>query len=182
VQKDYHVVLGEDWHFYSVPYRLVGRQMKIVYGSDTVEIYDGHERVALHSRDRRKYKHTTDPAHRPPNHRHYAEQLGWNEEYFLAWAGRTGPATLAAVTHVLASKSFPEQTFRSCIGILKLGSDGQEQRLEAACKRLEGSPRINYRMISNILKNGLDKAPVPPEKRNPQALAHENLRGAAAYQ
>lgn len=182
VQKDYHVVVGEDWHFYSVPYRLVGKQMKIVYCSDTVEIYDGHERVALHVRDSRKHKHSTDIAHRPSNHRHYAEQLGWDGDYFTNWAKRIGPSTLAAITHVLASKSFPEQTFRSCIGILRLGSNGQEQRLEAACKRLEGSPRINFQMINNILKNGLDKADTPPEKRNAPPAAHENLRGPNAYQ
>lgn len=182
VQKDYHVVLGEDWHFYSVPYRLVGKQMKIVYGADNVEIYDGHERVALHARDRRKYKHTTDAAHRPPAHRHYAEQLGWDGGHFLDWAKRIGPATHAAITHVLASKSFPEQTFRSCTGILRLGNNGQELRLEAACKRLEGSPHINYRMINNILRNGLDKAETTaPQPSNTQPAAHENVRGAHAY-
>lgn len=181
VQKDYHVMLGEDRHLYSVPFRLVGREMKIVYGTDTVEIYDGHERVAVHERDRRKHKHTTDPAHRPPAHKHYAEQLGWDGDHFKAWAGRIGPATLAAIEHVLASKTFPEQAFRSCIGILTMGSNGQEQRLEAACKRLENSPRINYQIIRNILKNGLDMADAAPPEPNAQPSAHENVRGAHAY-
>ncbi len=182
VQKDYHVVLGEDWHLYSVPYRLVGKQMKIVYSSNTVEIYNGHERVALHSRDRRRNKHSTEPSHRPPNHQHYAEQLGWDAEFFLNWAKKIGPSTHAAINHVLQSLPFPEQTFRSCMGILRLGSNGQEQRLEAACLRLKDSPRINFHLLKNILKNGLDKAPTLFEQRNPPSAPHENLRGPDAYQ
>jgi transposase len=182
VQKDYHVMLGEDKHLYSVPYRLVGKQMKIVYGSRIVEIYDGIERIALHDRDRRPHKHSTEPSHRPPNHQHYAEQLGWDADYFLSWARRIGPFTHAAITHVLKSQNFPEQSFRSCMGILRLGSDGQEKRLEAACLRLKDSPRINYGILRNILKNGLDKAPTLFDQPLPVSVQHENLRGPAAYQ
>ncbi|WP_411272861.1 hypothetical protein [Daejeonella sp.] len=26
VQKHYHVLVGEDWHYYSVPYRYIGKE------------------------------------------------------------------------------------------------------------------------------------------------------------
>ncbi|MEJ7831035.1 MAG: IS21 family transposase, partial [Segetibacter sp.] len=31
VQKHYHVLVGEDWHFYSVPYRYIGKEVRMVY-------------------------------------------------------------------------------------------------------------------------------------------------------
>ena len=39
VQRNYHVVLGEDKHQYSVPYRYVGKYSEIVYTRDSVEVY-----------------------------------------------------------------------------------------------------------------------------------------------
>jgi len=44
VQKNYHVQLGQDKHFYSVPYQLIGKTIKVIYTQDTVEIYDGLNR------------------------------------------------------------------------------------------------------------------------------------------
>lgn len=38
VQRNYHVILGEDRHQYSVPYTLIGKRLKIIYTTDTVEI------------------------------------------------------------------------------------------------------------------------------------------------
>lgn len=31
VQRNYHVILGEDRHFYSVPYSLIGKKLRIVW-------------------------------------------------------------------------------------------------------------------------------------------------------
>ena len=46
VQKNYHVVIGEDWHFYSVPFRYIGKEVRIAYCDDTVEIYFDNQRIA----------------------------------------------------------------------------------------------------------------------------------------
>jgi transposase len=51
VQKHYHVLVGEDWHFYSVPYRFIGKEVRIAYCSDHVEIYHDGQRIALHRRN-----------------------------------------------------------------------------------------------------------------------------------
>ena len=53
VQKNYHVIAGEDHHQYSVPFTLIGKTLKIVYTSEMVEIYDERTRVALHKRTAR---------------------------------------------------------------------------------------------------------------------------------
>ena len=52
-------------------------------------------------------------------------------------------------------------------------------RLEAACKRAYGSTVVNYKIISNILKNNLDKQnDAQLEIKLPD---HENIRGAGSY-
>lgn len=48
VQQNYHVQLGRDRHFYSVPHEHIGKQVQVIYTRHTVEIYDGHRRIAFH--------------------------------------------------------------------------------------------------------------------------------------
>lgn len=91
---NYHVILGEDWHFYSVPYRLIGKEVRLVYCSDHVEIYDKLERVALHQRNYKKHVHSTADEHMPPAHQAYRRQMGWNPDYYLKKAEENGPFTL----------------------------------------------------------------------------------------
>lgn len=50
VGKGYHVILGEDRHSYSVPFRLIGKRLKLIYTTDHVEIYDGPDRCGRSSK------------------------------------------------------------------------------------------------------------------------------------
>ena len=80
VQRDYHIMLGEDKHRYSVPYRIVGKRVHVRYSRDDVEIYYNHERVAVHRRDYTRYHHSTLASHMPEAHRSYQEQQGWTAD------------------------------------------------------------------------------------------------------
>lgn len=179
VQRNYHVILGEDRHQYSVPYTLIGKQLKIIYTTDTVEIYDQLQRVTLHKRSYKKNGYTTMAEHMPPNHRHVAEQRGWDDEYFLREASYRGQAVQGVIKKILASKAFYEQTYNSCLGILRLGKQYGSQRLEAACQRALTAPAVNYGMIANILKRHLDKTSPDPTRTTPP---HEQIRGPQTYQ
>jgi hypothetical protein len=59
VQNNSHVLLAEDKHYYSVPFRYVGVPVKLIYTATTVEIYYQYERIALHSRSLSKYGYMT---------------------------------------------------------------------------------------------------------------------------
>ena len=61
VQRNYHVILGEDKHQYSVAYQHVGKTTDIIYTSKTVEIYLSTQRIAIHKRDRRKHAYSHYP-------------------------------------------------------------------------------------------------------------------------
>lgn len=181
VKKNYHVLLGEDFHQYSVPYQYVGQQTSIVYDSEIVEVFlDNYHRIAIHMRDTSCFGTTTLTEHRPESHRRYLEQRALNGDDFLQWASGIGNNTKQAVEKLLSSKSFIEQTYDACLGIMQLGRKYGEDRLEAACKRANLSRRITYTMIKNILENHQDKIQEPgtiviciPE--------HENLRGPQTY-
>lgn len=180
VQKNYHVTLGEDWHHYSVPHQYIGKTLQAVYDTETVEIYLQHQRIALHKRSYRKHGYTTLEEHMPEGHRQYHQQRGWDSAYFLRKAESVGPCTREYVAHVLAGKRFTQQTYNACLGILRLGRNYGEGRLESACKRALTGGRYTYRILENILKNHLDRQSMEQGKlfRIP---AHDNLRGPHAY-
>jgi transposase len=180
VGKNYHVILGEDRHNYSVPYKLIGKLLKIIYTVDTVEIYDNLSRVALHKRNYTRNGHTTHSEHQPINHRHVAEQRGWDDEYFLRNASYIGQSVQEIMKRILDSRLIQVQTYNSCRGILKLGKDYGSDRLEAACHRLLSAPRVNYGMVKNILQNHLDK--VSPQQAILDLPRHSQIRGSEHYQ
>jgi transposase len=176
VQKNYHVTLGQDWHHYSVPYRFIGKRVKIVYDTEVVEIYDGLNRIALHKRDYRKHVHTTLDIHMPEKHLRYKERLGWDQKYFLDRADQIGVNFKKVIEHILNSKQFTEQAYNACVGLLRLKDKYGRNRLEAAAQRALLGHSITYRSISSILSNGTDRqlSITEPVSHVPK---HENIRG-----
>ena len=59
VQFNYHIELREDRHYYSVPWRLKGTRVQVLYNDRMVEIYHDHLRVAAHQRARTAGGYTT---------------------------------------------------------------------------------------------------------------------------
>jgi transposase len=181
VQRNYHIILGEDMHQYSVPWRYSGKKVKVVYTADLVEIYLDYKRIALHGRNYQRHGYSTSEDHMPENHRAIAEQKGWDADYFLRQAGKIGTETREAIARVLESRAFPEQTYNACLGILRLGRKYGHSRLEAACKLVMQGPRVNYGIISNILNNNMDKQS-NEISRDFKTVQHENIQGAENYQ
>lgn len=180
VQRNYHVIVGQDRHQYSVPYTLIGKRLKIIYTVDTVEVYDGLKRIALHKRSYRKNGYTTLTEHRPANHQYSAQQRGWDDEYFLRQASYIGQSVQQVIKRILESKAFYEQTYNSCLGVLRLVKQYGSERLEAACQRAMNAPTINYGIVANILKNHLDKTTSTQDASD--IPTHKQIRGPQTYQ
>jgi transposase len=130
VNIDYHVAV--DGHLYPVPYRLVHEEVEVRLTADVVEILQGRTRVAAHRRSSVKGGFATMTEHMPSAHRAHAE---WTPSRILTWAGKVGTSTCALCDAILSERPHPEQGFRSCLGILRLGKRYGEGRLEAACAR-----------------------------------------------
>ena len=132
VQFNYHIELREDRHYYSVPWRLKGTRVQVLYNDRMVEIYHDHLRVAAHQCARTAGGYTTVADHMPPQHRFYAD---WSPERILRWAGEIGPEVAALVGKVLQEREHPEQGFKVALGIINLYRKYGEERLERACGR-----------------------------------------------
>jgi transposase len=181
VQLNYHVVLGEDKHQYSVPYQYIGQATKIIYDEQNVEIYIDFHRIATHKRDYRNYGYTTLAEHMPKKHLKYKETLGWDAGYFLLLASKIGESSTAVFKKVLASKDFVEQTYNACIGLKRLSDIYGPGRFESACVRVLNGSKVTYGMIKNILENNLDKQPVGNQLSLFVIPEHENIRGPQSY-
>jgi transposase len=180
VQRNYHVQLSEDRLYFSVPYQFVGKKVKVMYDKRTVEVYLNHERIALHIRKLPHKVYTTIAEHMPPEHAHMQQIKGWNKEDLLAKAKQLGAAVHQAAVLILSNNFYVEQNYKACFGLLMLDKKYGTPRLEAACNRALTGTRVNYTMIRNILKRGLDKLPLQPELFS--TPEHDNIRGAEHYQ
>jgi len=181
VQKNYHIVLGQDWHFYSVPYQLVGKTVEVVYSSSRVEIYLNHERIAIHARNVTYYGFSTIADHRAPNHAGHVITQGYKPDDFREKASAISDQVRQVIDRILESRQYHEQTFNSCLGVFRLGTTYGRDRLIAACSMALDAGKPKYGFIENILKNNTDKL-----LRQPDLFTlprdHENLRGPSAYQ
>jgi transposase len=175
VNIDYHVEFEK--HYYSAPYKLMQKAVYIRATQSTVEIFFNNKRVASHCRVKAPGRHTTVAEHMPPAHQKYLE---WSPERLVGWAQKTGPHTAQLVQVLLDSRQHPQQAYRSCLGVLRLGSRYGEERLEAACRRALPAGIHSYKGVKNILDAKLDRVEVD----QPSAVvpdSHENIRGQAYY-
>jgi len=172
---DYHFDIEK--HFYSAPHRLRGEPLWARYTETTVECFHNGKRVASHARSMLKGLHTTAPEHMPRAHQEYAE---WTPERLTKWAGRIGESCAGVIAVILGRRVHPEQSFRSCRGVISLAKRYGDDRLEAACARAILIKGISYRSIKATLENDLDKTPLITQPDLP-LVTHENVRGTQYY-
>ena len=182
VQRNYHVYIGEEKNFYSVPYQYVGTKAEVIYTSRMVEVYIDYQRVAIHARlfSRGSYRYQTQERHMPRAHQEWTKAQGYNGEYFLTEAEKIGPATRWAIQDILQRKIHEAQTYNSCKGVFSLAKKYSHERMEKAAQRCQQVGKVNYSMLKGILVAKLDQAPEKPEQLS--IPFHENLRGADQYQ
>jgi hypothetical protein len=87
------------------------------------------------------------------------------------------------VAEILRSRPHPEQGYRSCLGIMRLGRRYGAKRLEAASRRAQQLRSPSYRTVHNILSSGQDRLPFdePETRSTPPTPTHANIRGASHY-
>jgi hypothetical protein len=179
VMKNNFVCLAEDKHYYSVPYRYIGKKVTILYSQSQVEIYHRYELIATHKRNRRMFGYTVVNEHLASQHKYMSD---WNPEKFIERAGEIGPDTQTYILELLKTRQHPEQTYRSCQGVLSFAARVGQQRLNNACRRAHQFGDYSYQTIRAILERGLDD-PMMEELpgQNPSMPLHDNIRGKNYY-
>jgi transposase len=183
VNIDYHVEF--DRHYYSVHHALIQNEVWIRAADHTVEILHRGKRVASHARSYVRGKYTTDPTHRPESHRAHAE---WSPERLIAWGRSLAPSVGHVVEAILEDKPHPEQGYRACLGVIRLGKKYGKERLALACDKALRLRSPAYSTLKSMLERGQEAAPLPPrpEPRDPmpeqlQLLAATLVRGKDYY-
>ena len=176
VQTNCHVWLEQ--HYYSVPYAYVGKQVRLQYNTKSVEIYLNFERIAIHKRSQQRWAYTTIKEHMPSHHQYV---MNWSPERFIKWGQKIGTATGNYIEKVLKKATYPEQAYKSSMGILSLAKKYSPERLENACLRALQYEKYSYRTVDRILNLKLDKIEEEPEPQTPLP-DHDNIRGATYYQ
>lgn len=178
VMKNGYIQLWEDKHYYSVPYRFIGKKVKVIYSASEVSVFYNRERIAYHRRSTSKYTHSTVREHLASTNQFVSD---WNPEKFISWAAAIAPAVKEYVEQILQAATYPEQAYRSCVGILSFEKKVGRPRLISAVERATYYGAFNYRTVKKILQCGLDQLPFGEEQADalPQ---HTNIRGPGAYQ
>lgn len=171
VNIDYHIEYKG--HYYSVPYTFAKKQVKLLIAEHTLEIFHENQRIASHVLSVKKGSSTTIDDHMPPKHQKYKE---WNPERISKWAESIGPATCELIKRIMKSRKYPEQGFRSSLGIIRLEKKFGAQRLEQACLRALNYNALSYKSVKSMLESGFDTIPVSSNKKQ-QSIHHENIRG-----
>jgi transposase len=177
VMKNGHVCLGGDKHYYSVPYKHIGKKVTLRYSSTLVEVYYQYDQIALHKRTKSAYQYTSEKEHMASTHRFVSE---WSPEKFIQWSQNIPPDVHDYIVHILNNKQHPEQNYKSCLGILSFAKKVGNERLIKACKRALSYEIFNFKMIQKILERGLDAQ--EEESPETQMPSHDNIRGEQYYQ
>jgi transposase len=179
VMKNGHVCLAADKHYYSVPYRFIGKKVKIQYTAARIEIYYKYEQIAEHPRQGRKYHYTTTDEHLASAHRYLSE---WTPEKFIEQAKTIDEEVAEYILLVIENKQHPEQAYKSCTGILSLARKVGNQRLTMACRRAHSYGVYNYPIIVQILEKKLDALTDEEQQDALPMPQHHNIRGNDYYQ
>jgi len=177
VNADYHVIV--DKHYYSVPYQYIGRNVEARITHKNIELICANQRIATHTKSDKSGGYTTTNAHRPTNHRAYAEQ---NLEHYITWAKGVGDAAIALVEGQFLGKPHYAMTgSKACSQLKSLATMYGKERFEAACQCAVDIKSLTVKSVRSILQCKIDQRDEKLPTQNELPL-HYNIRGADYYQ
>lgn len=172
-----------DHRYYSIPYKFIGKRVKLMYNRTKVEAFSGHELICVHERSFGKDRYIQNDDHLASWHKYPTE---WNPEKFIADGALIDQAVMEYIKKVLSRNEYPEKNYRACQGILNYKKRVGDQRLINACKRADSFNVYNYGIIERILKSKADFIPLDPEQQSSNDGSnmplHDNIRGEDYYQ
>lgn len=157
LHRDCHVVF--DNAYYSAPHRLVGQQLRVRGGIQSVRIFTlDYQLIASHERATQPGQRFTHPGHLPPE---LLDGLFMDREACRTAAQDIGPATSEVVAQLLDDGVVDRlPTVRR---LLRLRDRFSDQRLEAACARALHYDDPSYPTVKRILEKKQESERVDPE-------------------
>jgi transposase len=176
VGQNGHVHLSSKKQYYSVPYRLIGQRVEVVYRTDVVKVYHKGECVATHAVTAQRYHTQTD--HMASHHKAHLDSM--SPEILEQRAIKNGEATQRLILRILNRHQHPEQNYKACQGILALSAKVGATRLNESCAFALEHELISYNYVRRLCYSAHFDAQQTPA--NTQLPLHENIRGASSYE
>jgi predicted transcriptional regulator len=148
VHNDCHIQVNNN--FYSVPYRFIGKEVRVKINMKMVEVFDcvQYESIAVHAKMNARGEFSTNEAHYPEgkivNNR--LDVLGLKKE-----AERGGEKLHKLVCHLLES-THPLRFMRRIQGILRLNKTHSQNAMNYACEFAFIYNRFDYNFIQNLAR------------------------------
>ena len=176
VAKNNHVYLAQDKHYYSVPYTLIGLEVKVIYTRSMVYIYAKGQQIAVHIRDYKQGGYTTNKEHLCSAHQHYMDR---SPDYYLNKSKLKSELLYQLLGHLFAQNRHPEQLYRTCDGLLNLQRKTDPKIFDKACQMAIECQKYSYVFVLTVIKNKMTE-----EKETKQLKSlpsHKNVRGKEYY-
>jgi hypothetical protein len=91
---------------------------------------------------------------------------------------KIGPQTKQLIASILESREYPVQTYRACMGIMRLSSQYPSETVEAASREALEKRTCRYKYFSIILRQISSKE---ASSEGEKVVPNSNLRGAKSY-
>lgn len=167
---------------YSISHEYIGKKVNVRVTSTSIEVFYNQNRIASHRRlYGRKGQYSTVTEHMPKDHQHYLE---WNGDRFRKWAEGIGESTAKVIDSILRSKRVEQQSYRACMGLLKMADKYSQAKLEEACgTALTYTQSPSCKSVSNILAASKNSKPeyTGDNADIPKNNANGITRGAGYY-
>lgn len=158
VHADCHIQVLKK--FYSVPFMLVGRELRVRVTAKLIEVFDEDLKpVAAHARLHGKETHSTDVSHYPPEK---VAVTQFSVSSAIKAAEKVGPETTQLISEIL-SGPHPLRYLRRAQGILRLHQSGRvtKEALEHAARQATAFRRPQYPFVQMVAEH-YDKVGLRP--------------------
>jgi len=170
--------LGEDKHYYCVPYEFKNKKVTVLYSSERVDIFHHYDCIATYERDRAPFGFTTTEAFLAPQHQYRKD---WTPERMIERATEVGADVKDLVIKILEKPQHQDQAFKSCSGVLNYAKKVGPERLNNACRRALEYGVYNYKIVQTILEKQLDMEEMTEQTAETTLPEHENIRGESYF-
>lgn len=180
VAQNNHVCMGQDKHYYSVPFAYIGKKVQVRYTRSMVYICSDHKQIAVHVRNYARGTYSTHKDHLCSQHQHYLDR---SPAWYLDRAKRSSDELHLLFEHIFRQDKYPEQLYRTCDGLLSLWRKTDQQVFSDACSMAVEHHNYSYQFVNNILNNNMASESHDQEGCNMDKPlpSHENKRGKEHY-
>jgi transposase len=179
VQKNAHVLLTEDHHYYSVPYAYIGKRVKVIYTNSIVNVYFQSRLITSHARNKKAYGYSSIAEHLPSHFQDYKDR---SPQFYLKWAKSLSPEVFLIIQKVLDQRKHPEQAYRICDGIKHLSYKVDPMVFQKACHIAVQYQCYQYGFIKALIENGMTNQDIDLSDGSISLPNHKNIRGRNYYQ